>query len=412
MAISLKRNAHSRDCQFVRAIVLVKGVHFYGFHSSWSPFLKIYIADPALVYRAVAIMQSGTVMQTRFRIFESHLSFILQFVSDFGLYGCGWIDLREVFERGNEDDDRPGQASGHSVDGSDDVVFFERSPHFRQSRMTLEVDAAAHHILNRHLLTARNIHHKLEIPAPPLPKEPLVPSVRELWEDERNRRLTRGLSPSPEMPLDPSAGSRGKGGEWVAEARWWDEIHKRIGRERPNGVKEAETSSSWERWVMTTFESVEAIWEEEFKVWKPRTREDLQGAVVAQDESTNPFATASLSSSWGFRSQDSTEEHIIDVDEAMLTSQEMPHFADHGDADWDNLLEDSKALAESRGRNFFEDDDPLNPEDGPPPDLQGEIEAQGDPHEVQTCTPVIAHAGPSVDMSGAPVAYGLFFSVL
>src|ERR1700759_5375177 len=103
IALSLKRNPDSPRSQYVRAILLVKGVHFYGFHSKYSPFLKVYLADPAVVSRAVAIMQSGTVMATRFRIYESHLSFTLQFMCDFNLYGCGWIDLAEVSLRGPEE---------------------------------------------------------------------------------------------------------------------------------------------------------------------------------------------------------------------------------------------------------------------------------------------------------------------
>src|SRR5882762_7659217 len=102
IAISLKRNPHSPTSAFVRAVILVKGIHFYGFHTSYSPFLKVHMADPAFMHRAVAILQSGPVIGTRFRIFESHLNYTLQFLCDFGLYGCGWIDLDEVWRRGDE----------------------------------------------------------------------------------------------------------------------------------------------------------------------------------------------------------------------------------------------------------------------------------------------------------------------
>src|ERR1700722_11889890 len=126
IAVSLKRNPDSPNFQYVRAVVLVKGVHFYGFHCAWSPFLKILIADPALVYRAVALMRSGTIMQTRFQIFESHLSFILQFMSDFGLYGWGSLEVPEVSERGGEDGDEPRR---HRADDSNDIITFKPSPH-------------------------------------------------------------------------------------------------------------------------------------------------------------------------------------------------------------------------------------------------------------------------------------------
>ncbi|KAJ7293585.1 DNA polymerase zeta, catalytic subunit [Mycena rebaudengoi] len=224
IALSLKKDISYRP-QFVRAIVLVKGVHFYGFHSSYSPFLKIHIVDPALVNRAVTIARSGSIMKTHFRVFESHLSFALQFMSDFGLYGCGWIDLSQVFQL---------------------PPSFQVSPQYCQTRMPLEVDASAYHILNRLRVNARNLHHKLVIPAPLLPPEPLVLSVRELWDDERNRRRARS------------------GGEWVAEARYWDAIRKRIESERESTSAAPKAENDWGNWVMTTFESHlerEAEWE-------------------------------------------------------------------------------------------------------------------------------------------------------
>ena len=82
-------------------------------------------------------------MGTRFRVFESHLSYVLQFLCDFSLYGCGWIDLGEVWQRGADEQEDP---------GLDLQSKFKSSPCFRQSRMSLEVDVVPGQILNRHLL--------------------------------------------------------------------------------------------------------------------------------------------------------------------------------------------------------------------------------------------------------------------
>ncbi|KAJ3855937.1 hypothetical protein EV368DRAFT_33584 [Lentinula lateritia] len=305
VALSLRKEPASSKSRYIRSVVLVKGVHFYGFHSSYSPFLKVLVADPALVSRVVAMMQNGTVMGTRFCIYESHLNYTLQFLSDFGLYGCGWLELDNVFQRGQEED----------AEGIQQDPLFPLSPHFRQSRMTLEVDAAAHQILNRRRLSAREWHHKLEIPSPPLPSDPLVFSVRELWEDERARRRSRGLNPSPEIPVDLSESSRGSGGGWVAEARYWDEIGRRIEQERiiAHDIKDAQ---SWEGAVMTTFESIEALWEEEYKTWKPRKVEHDQ-ATHSETE-----VTATVDSLPG---EDSVGDDLnIDVDVSFLSVEEPP----------------------------------------------------------------------------------------
>ena len=360
IALSMKRNPESPKSKFVRAIVLVKGVHFYGFHSHYAPFLKIHIADPAFVNRAVTIMQSGTVMKTRFRVFESHISYILQFLSDFGLYGCGWIDLGEVWQRGREDD---------TLELPEALTNLKHSPYFRQTRMPLEIDVAAHQVLNRHKLVAREMHHKLTIPAPPLPPEPLVLSVRELWEDERQRRESKGLPPSPDIPKDPSANSRGPGGSWVSEARWWDEIRMRIERER--GREVIPPRMSWEKWVMTTFESIEALWEDEYKTWRPRqiggTAQDdgPSGGFSAAD--VNPYQASQTPNSEAVDDLDRTAEDDVDVDVKMLSSQAMGQLMEPEEVDWHKEVNEYDEVEVDD--QYLEEDDELV-EDGPLPERQ------------------------------------------
>jgi DNA polymerase zeta len=313
LAVSLKRNPQSPRSRFVRAVVLVKGVHFYGFNSSHSPFLKIHIVDPALMSRAVAIMQSGSVMGTPFHTFESHLSYVLQFLCDFGLYGCGWIQLENVWQRGVDDD------------GGDPI--FETSVYFRQSRMTLEFDTVAPLIMNRHNVSPRNLHHKLTIPQPPTSPEPLVLGVRELWDDERRRRVAAGLPPSPDLPQDPSANSRGAGGGWVAEARLWDQLKQRIEQERD--VELNTRNSDWERWIMTTFESIEVLWEDKYRVWRP----DLE----AQEQ--NPYADSNGSSP---QDANPASQSSVEVDEALLCSQDLSTSDEQEDGLDTNLGPDEK----------------------------------------------------------------------
>ncbi|KAH9178730.1 hypothetical protein EDB89DRAFT_2111621 [Lactarius sanguifluus] len=298
IAISLKRNPQSPRSRFVRAVVLVKGVHFYGFNSSHAPFLKIHIVDPALMNRAVAIMQSGSVMGTPFHTFESHLSYVLQFLCDFGLYGCGWIQLENVWQRGVDDD------GGDPISGSS----FEPSVYFRRSRMTLEFDTVAPLIMNRHNVPPRNLHHKLTIPQPPTSPEPLVLGVRELWDDERRRRIAAGLPPSPDLPQDPSANSRGAGCGWAAEARLWDQLKQRIEKERD--VELNVRNSDWERWIMSTFESIEVLWEDKYRVWRP-DRQAQEHNLYADSNGSSP------------QDVNPTSQSSVEVDEALLFSQEL-----------------------------------------------------------------------------------------
>lgn len=297
-------------------------------------------------------------MSTCFHTYESHLSYILQFLADFGLYGCGWIDLGEVLQRGAEEEEpepEPEHAVSEGPRNAIDSTLFKLSPHFRQSRMSLEVDAAAHQILNRHRLSARNINHKLEIPAPPLPKEPLVISVRELWDDERNRRRTRGLNPSPDIPIDLSDGSRSAGGDWVAEARWWDEIRKRILKERESEIPIEESSKGWEKWVMTTFESVEALWEAPWRLWKPGdSSKDSTGSLPGSGEKSDALQL-----------EETTDDQMdIDVDVSMLSTQGMSLLAELEEEEWARGMENNEPLQEDAEQEEVYDDD-HDPQDEP-----------------------------------------------
>ncbi|KAI0793498.1 hypothetical protein C8Q75DRAFT_565280 [Abortiporus biennis] len=361
IAVSLKRNPHSPKSQFVRAILLVKGVHFYGFHSSYSPFLKVLMIDPGFVNRAVTILQSGTVMKTRFRVYESHLNYILQFLCDFGLYGCGWIDLAEVWLRGQEEEDQI--SSAETTYTSEYGFDYRLSSYYRQSQLPLELDSAAHQILNRHRLSSRDIHHKLDIPGPPLPPDPLVISVRELWDDERKRRAAAGLHPSPEIPKDLSDGSRSKGADWVAEARWWGEVKKRIESERGK-EKILDNKTGWERWVMTTFESVEALWEKRWKTWKPVKSEGNKKIPVSETE-VNPYNIASNQPA----SNSSQSEEDVDIDETMLSSQAMNSMVEQEEAEW-RKLDGNDVQDEDQDEETAEDEQPGNDDSALPDGLR------------------------------------------
>lgn len=368
MAISMKRNPHSPKSKFIRAILLVKGVHFYGFHSSYSPFLKVVMIDPAFVTRAVTVLQSGNVMQSRFTVYESHLSYILQFMCDFGLYGCGWIDLNEVWQRGQDEEEEP------QVKDNEEVArVFRVSPHFRQSCMALEVDVAAHQIMNRHKLVARNLHHKMTIPALALPPEPLIISVRELWEDERRRRIAKGLAPSPEIPVDPSESSRGFGAEWVAEARWWEEIRKRIERENDVEVEASSSEQSWGREVMSTFESVQALWERERRTRRPKPPKDPSQEPLGELEGGGYDSETDDEHSSGWNQMgNKTHDVTVDVNERMLSSQEMNQMVEMEEQQWAQLMGDARVFDKDDGDEGFydEEEDMLLPEDGPPAELQ------------------------------------------
>lgn len=115
----------------------------------------------------------------------------------------------------------------------------------------LEIDVLPHHILNRRRMRPRNLHQDfIELLHKPLdPDEKLVPAVAELWEDERRRRMVKGLSLSEKAMMPGSGGMGGRskaelgylepgeevdnrGGEWKISEELWGMIEGRMSDER------------------------------------------------------------------------------------------------------------------------------------------------------------------------------------
>lgn len=180
----------------------------------------------------------------------------------------------------------------NSSDSDFDTSAFKPSPLPKSARSSLEFDIQAYQILNRHILTARPLD-----PLPPLPPfplnndftnpspnsnstpdlkstpDPLVHSIRELWDAERARRASLGLAPTPVLPSDPTSSQRGVGGEgnWEASARFHTDLKERMEREREEGGwKAREEVEEWERMAWTAFESTEMLWGSEWRTLRPR----------------------------------------------------------------------------------------------------------------------------------------------
>jgi DNA polymerase zeta len=83
----------------VASVMLCKGIPFYGYHVGYSYYLKIALVTPSHIYRAVNLLEGGGVMKNKFNVYESHLATKLQFMVDFDLYGCGWVDIESAMFR-------------------------------------------------------------------------------------------------------------------------------------------------------------------------------------------------------------------------------------------------------------------------------------------------------------------------
>ncbi|CUA77435.1 DNA polymerase zeta subunit [Rhizoctonia solani] len=295
------------------------------------------MADPGLVQRAATVLRSGAVMRQKIQTFETHISYIMQFMCDFGLYGCGWLEFSRYYLREGSMDADVRDLPGH----------FSKSPHPKASRMSVEIDLISHQILNRNQLSQRHLHHKLDISASAPSSEPLVQSVRELWDSERARRLANGLNATPELPREGSASQRGAGGQWEQEPLFWEQLRARMN----NPKAEVNVPQGWEKWVMTAFESVEALWEEGWNSWMPqpsgRAPECGEATKLATQvtRELNPFESTQVEQNPGPQTTHASNPDDVDEDIAagqalqklVIAAEEADDWHDT-DEQWDDDL--------------------------------------------------------------------------
>ncbi|KZT52402.1 hypothetical protein CALCODRAFT_520743 [Calocera cornea HHB12733] len=357
LSLVLRRNPYAQQTpQHIVAILPVKGTHFYGFHHRRSVFLKIVFSDPRLIRKAQLLLESGTICEKAWQTYEGHVDYKLQFLCDFNLYGCNWLDIgdcrfREPLPDPPEYDTSPSSIAPYmtpwnSENTPAELVHSVQPVPVRSTRSynVLELDISAWDILNRHSLPGRSIPSRL---APPFsgagdPDELFVHSVRELWEDERRRRAAKGMDPTPPRPKETARTVDPERTRWVASDRLWSEVDARIEREKekPGKVTPADENKPipWEAWLMTPFESVEALFPRHEQRRRQKRRDQQSAALnAAEDDWSQRRHTdedAEDDAKWaGSQQLKRAIKEAQVVEEAWLPH---PDFQVEEDDDWDS----------------------------------------------------------------------------
>lgn len=246
-AIALSKTTAKKDAsdqQYIAAITLVKGVPFYGFHTGYQMFLKIHLLNPSDKQRMLDLLQSGAIRETIFQPHEAHISFELQFMMDYNLFGMDWIHIDSIqdndpqlslrFRQPLMDEPKThvilSQHSSNEERG--DVQYYtarsipaelQWAEVPRSSYCELEADTTAMTIANRLEVKQRNIHDNEHTGSvlherPFDPSEKLIPSLACIWTDEEKRRQSKGEN----MPsfASQSSDQRVPDIKWDMEHRW------------------------------------------------------------------------------------------------------------------------------------------------------------------------------------------------
>jgi DNA polymerase zeta len=248
LATAYRRNPYDGKSVFVGHITLVKGVPFFGYSVGYKVFLKIYMLNPVHMTRFTDLLHQGAIMNRIFQPYESHLQYLLQWMCDYNLYGCDYINCAKVQFRGPLPDSDEIDTTIHKWHDASipDSFIAEQDQYPRQSHCTLEVDVCAQDIMNRHELQYRPIHHDFLERSSQMPRNPddrFVPSMAGLWREEtRRRKLRMGLtdpssSPFPaEVMVSMSADTRNKDkGGWIHEEEYREIVVGLIEEEKRHG---------------------------------------------------------------------------------------------------------------------------------------------------------------------------------
>lgn len=152
---------------YIANISLCKGIPIYGYRVGYQLFYKINFLSPNYKSRftnsidKLSMDNFSKSPNFKFQVFESHIPFTSQFLQDFNLYSCDWINISHCYFR------LP------IIQNLDEPQLLKDylSPHIKNNlvnytRMgysTLEIDIKTNYIINANLVSQNLIHHDFNL---------------------------------------------------------------------------------------------------------------------------------------------------------------------------------------------------------------------------------------------------------
>lgn len=257
----------------VLAITFVRGIPFYGFHVGFRPYLKIYLYDPSQMSRVAEMLRKGRIGGIpQLLPQESHIPFLLQFMTDYNLYGCDLLDVTE-----SEVSPRPPASSTRSC--------------------PVEMDVAAFSIRNRHSVPERWQHEDLP-ETPNKPNERLVYSMAALWREMAARYDKKGKKSAEERKVwemistqdafaqlgASSSDPRRTPAPWIHEEEYREQIADIIAAERLRDTSPPHPREPLEDDLPTIRQSVEDFYP---RAARSENKKRKRGCTQSQEKATN-----------------------------------------------------------------------------------------------------------------------------
>ncbi|XP_074603452.1 DNA polymerase zeta catalytic subunit isoform X3 [Brevipalpus obovatus] len=180
LAIELDQNlVNKRNADGVHMITSLKSLPYYGYHPSSKQFLKVEFYNPNHLRRAIELLQKGSIMGQDMAVHEGHIPYILKFFIDYNLFGMNFINVENFVFRSLDD-----SLSNRYPPNQD----YNNSTHLlkKMTSCELEADCKLENILNAKEM-ANGIASN--------------PGLKAIWTEERQRRITYGMSTDICPPL-------------------------------------------------------------------------------------------------------------------------------------------------------------------------------------------------------------------
>ena len=344
LAVSYRRNTADAKAIFVAHISLVKGVPYFGYHVGYKYFLKVYLLNPSNMTRLSDLLHQGAILKQVFQPYESHLQFLAQWMCDFNLYGCNYIDTDNPFFRDPVPDVADLVNPYHEWHDRSipDSQRLHPDQFQRQSHCSVEIDIRVQDILNRHEVKDRSLHHDFVERLNHLaPEEKFVQSMAGLWRDETIRRKKRmgitdpGSSPfPPEVLVSMSHDPRNtENGGWIHEEEFRKLVEdlakderERLGGDAPSFdtfIKPREEDFP----VQTALESVEELFHEKWEMLFANAVKNLT-QKLADDSLEFGHALVDESSILKLMSDEASYESDEELAREIALTQAQPPNAD------------------------------------------------------------------------------------
>ncbi|SCU82579.1 LADA_0C06458g1_1 [Lachancea dasiensis] len=179
---------HDKDLKYVADVSLVRAVNFYGYHRGYSAFYKISLLRQSATRKLSELLRDGKVSGSKCQVFEAHIPYLLQFSTDYNLFGCSWLRLHKCYFRTPLFNTDYGQDTLLLNEALNEFLAkFHTDDHCTSSlrrvgRGLLEIDIIPQFIQNREEITYRDLHSLLFESSQYDKEETLfIPSTKELW---------------------------------------------------------------------------------------------------------------------------------------------------------------------------------------------------------------------------------------